>query len=47
MTCEVYHEGLAQPEEIAAAIAFLVSEKAAFITGQTIFVDGGASLGTL
>jgi len=37
----------AQPEEIAAAIAFLADEKAAFITGQTLFVDGGASLGRL
>jgi 3-oxoacyl-[acyl-carrier protein] reductase len=37
----------AQPDEIAAAIAFLAGEKAAFITGQTLFVDGGASLGTL
>jgi 3-oxoacyl-[acyl-carrier protein] reductase len=37
----------AQPGEIAAAIAFLAGEKAAFITGQTLFVDGGASLGTL
>ncbi len=37
----------AQPNEIAAAIAFLAGEKAAFITGQTLFVDGGASLGTL
>lgn len=36
----------AQPREIAAAIAFLAGEKAAFITGQTLFVDGGASLGT-
>jgi 3-oxoacyl-[acyl-carrier protein] reductase len=36
-----------QPEEIAAAIAFLAGEKAAFITGQTLFVDGGASLGSL
>jgi 3-oxoacyl-[acyl-carrier protein] reductase len=35
------------PSEIAAAIAFLAGEKAAFITGQTLFVDGGASLGTL
>jgi len=33
--------------EIAAAIAFLASEQAAFITGQTLFVDGGASLGSL
>lgn len=37
----------AQPGEIAAAIAFLAGEKAGFITGQTLFVDGGASLGTL
>jgi 3-oxoacyl-[acyl-carrier protein] reductase len=36
-----------QPGEIAAAIAFLAGEKAAFITGQTLFVDGGASLGSL
>ncbi|MBX9933200.1 MAG: SDR family oxidoreductase [Methylobacterium sp.] len=35
----------AKPDEIAAAIAFLLSEDAAFITGQTLFVDGGASIG--
>ena len=35
------------PSEVAAAIAFLASKTAAFITGQTLFVDGGASLGTL
>lgn len=34
-----------QPDEIAAAIAFLLSDDAAFITGQTLFVDGGASVG--
>jgi 3-oxoacyl-[acyl-carrier protein] reductase len=38
---------LAQPSEVAAAIASLASETAAFITGQTLFVDGGASLGSL
>jgi 3-oxoacyl-[acyl-carrier protein] reductase len=37
----------AQPEEIAAGIAFLADEKAGFITGQTLFIDGGASLGSL
>lgn len=37
----------AQPKEIAAAIAFFAGEDAAFITGQTLFVDGGASLGSL
>lgn len=34
-----------RPEEIAAAIAFLLSDDAAFITGQTLHVDGGASIG--
>ena len=36
---------LGRPEEIGAAIAFLTSDSAGFITGQTLFVDGGASLG--
>lgn len=35
----------AAPEEIAAAIAFLLSDDATFITGQTLHVDGGASIG--
>lgn len=37
----------ARPEETAAAITFLAGEKAGFITGQTLFIDGGASLGSL
>lgn len=36
---------LGRPEEIAAAIAFLLSDESSFITGQTMFVDGGASIG--
>lgn len=31
-------------EEVAAAVEFLCSERAAFITGQSLAVDGGASL---
>jgi 3-oxoacyl-[acyl-carrier protein] reductase len=36
---------LGKPEEIAAAIAFLLSDEAGYITGQTLFVDGGGSTG--
>jgi glucose 1-dehydrogenase len=32
------------PEEMAAATAFLASEEAAYITGQTLFIDGGLTL---
>ncbi len=38
---------LATPEEIAAAAAFLASEQAAYITGQTLLVDGGVVGGLL
>ena len=31
-------------EEMAAAVAFLASEEAAYITGQTLFIDGGLTL---
>lgn len=32
---------IAQPADIAAALLFLVSDLAAFVTGQTLVVDGG------
>lgn len=38
---------LATPEEVAAPVIFLASEQAAYITGQTISVDGGFVKGLL
>jgi 2-hydroxycyclohexanecarboxyl-CoA dehydrogenase len=35
---------LARPEDIAAAVAFLASERAGFITGQTLSVSGGLTM---
>ena len=32
------------PEEIAALAAFLCSDEAEFIVGQTIYIDGGSSV---
>jgi NAD(P)-dependent dehydrogenase (short-subunit alcohol dehydrogenase family) len=34
-----------KPEEIADAVAFLISPQAGFITGETLTIDGGAWLG--
>lgn len=35
---------LGKPEDIAAAVAFLASEDARYVTGQTIVIDGGLTV---
>ncbi|SDP42883.1 3-oxoacyl-[acyl-carrier protein] reductase [Actinopolyspora xinjiangensis] len=34
-----------QPSDIANAVSFLTSEQSSFVTGQTLYVDGGRKLG--
>ena len=35
---------MAQPQDVANAVAYLLSDAAAMTTGQTIFVDGGVTI---
>ena len=44
LTARAYTGRLGRPMEIADAVAFLVSEQAAFITGSELVVDGGQCL---
>jgi len=36
---------LGLPDDISSAIAFLASDQAAYVTGQTLTIDGGITLG--
>lgn len=36
---------LGEPEDVAAAVAFLASERAGYVTGQTLSVSGGLTMG--
>jgi NAD(P)-dependent dehydrogenase (short-subunit alcohol dehydrogenase family) len=38
-------ERIGEPPEVAAAVAFLVSDEASWITGDTMVIDGGQLLG--
>lgn len=38
---------LGSPDDVARAVSFFVSESAGFVTGQTLFVCGGTSVGSI
>jgi NAD(P)-dependent dehydrogenase (short-subunit alcohol dehydrogenase family) len=44
LTALVPAERLGRPEEVADAVTFLASDRAAFITGQVLYIDGGRVL---
>jgi len=44
ITAPIPAKRLGAPEDIAAAMLFLASDEAGYITGQTIVVDGGSTL---
>jgi len=35
---------IGQPEEVAGAVMYLVSDEAAYVTGTTLLIDGGMAL---
>jgi 2-hydroxycyclohexanecarboxyl-CoA dehydrogenase len=45
MTAATELRRLGRPEEVAAAVAFLASEEASYITGETLGVSGGMGIG--
>jgi NAD(P)-dependent dehydrogenase (short-subunit alcohol dehydrogenase family) len=36
-----------EPEDIADVVCFLASDQARYVTGQTVYVDGGLTVGTI
>lgn len=38
-------KSMGKPEDVANAVSFLADERTQFITGQTIYIDGGKSIG--
>ena len=47
LTASIPVRRLGQPEDVARAVAFLLDPASGFITGQTLFVCGGTSIGGL
>ena len=44
LTASIQLGRIGQAEDIASAVAFLVGPGGAYVTGQTLIIDGGMSL---
>lgn len=45
MLSDIPMRRLGEPQELAAAVAWLASDASSYVTGQTIVIDGGLTLG--
>ena len=45
LSAEIPVGRLGEPEELGAMVAFLASDRAAYVTGQTVLLDGGRNHG--
>ncbi|MBK1782473.1 SDR family oxidoreductase [Advenella sp. WQ 585] len=43
---EIPIKRIGEPEDVAAAVEYFISDKAGFVTGQTLFVCGGLTIGS-
>lgn len=46
MAAQYRLQRLGEPDDVAGPVAFLLSDDAAWITGQTLVIDGGGGMRT-